>query len=121
MPLPTQDTARLPLPASTGRPATGGCHLGLGVHIIAFAVIWKLLFFHGLGAALMICGVAVSSWPRSARVSARSTSWVVSCPEPSSADSGCGAPREALTPGGPVSAVSIDPAAGADVRYGLQL
>ncbi len=58
MPRPTQDTGRLPPRASTGRPATGGYHLGLGVHFIAFAVIWKLLFFHGLGAALMICGVA---------------------------------------------------------------
>jgi len=82
MPLPTQDTGRLPPPASTGRPATGGFHLGLlacvagvgviaaglvvlngplhapqaavawialvvGVHFIALAVIWKLLFFHG--------------------------------------------------------------------------
>jgi len=40
----------------------------------------------------------VSSWPRLARLSARSTSWAVSCPEPSSSASGCGAPREALTP-----------------------
>jgi len=32
--------------------------LVVGVHFLAFAVIWKLLFFHGLGAALMICGVA---------------------------------------------------------------
>lgn len=32
--------------------------LAVGIHFIALAVVWKLLFFHGLGAALMLCGVA---------------------------------------------------------------
>ena len=32
--------------------------LVVGIHFIALAVVWKLLFFHGLGAALMLCGVA---------------------------------------------------------------
>ena len=32
--------------------------LVVGSHFIALAVVWKLLFFHGLGAALMLCGVA---------------------------------------------------------------
>lgn len=30
----------------------------VGIHFIALAVVWKMLFFHGLGAALMLCGVA---------------------------------------------------------------
>jgi len=30
----------------------------VGVHFIALAVVWKLVFFHGLGAALVFCGVA---------------------------------------------------------------
>lgn len=32
--------------------------LVVGIHFIALAVVWKLLFFNGLGAALMLCGVA---------------------------------------------------------------
>ncbi len=32
--------------------------LVVGIHFITLAVVWKLLFFNGLGAALMLCGVA---------------------------------------------------------------
>ncbi len=32
--------------------------LVVGVHFVALAVVWRLLLFHGLGAALMLCGVA---------------------------------------------------------------
>jgi hypothetical protein len=32
--------------------------LVVGIHFIALAAVWKLLFFHGLGVALMLCGVA---------------------------------------------------------------
>ena len=32
--------------------------LVVGSHFIALAVVWKLLFFRGLGVALMLCGVA---------------------------------------------------------------
>jgi len=32
--------------------------LVVGIHFIALAVVWKLLSFHGLGAALALGGVA---------------------------------------------------------------
>ncbi len=71
--------------------------LVVGIHFIALAVVWNLLFFNGLGAALMLCGVAGLVLAATGSLSARSTSWAVSCPEPSSSAWGCGAPREALT------------------------
>lgn len=45
-------------PLHAPRAAVAWIALVVGIHFIALAVVWKLLFFHGLGAALMLCGVA---------------------------------------------------------------
>jgi len=45
-------------PVHAPQAAVAWIALVVGIRFIVLAVVWKLLFFHGLGAALMLCGVA---------------------------------------------------------------
>jgi len=90
-------------PMHAAQAAVAWIALVVGIHFIALAVVWKLLFFNGLGAPLMLAGLALAA--TGSAVNAMDLVGGV-LPGANLLGFGWGATRSADSPVAPVSALS---------------